>query len=74
MPVMNGLEAMRKIKTPPGAPRVVILALHNNAAYCAAAVAVGAHGLVAKSEFGATLPAQIRRMFPEFTCSKEWMQ
>jgi DNA-binding NarL/FixJ family response regulator len=69
MPGMNGLEATRQIKVLPGAPRVVILTLHDNAEYRAAAQAVGADGFVAKSEFGTALQAQIHQIFPELVDS-----
>ena len=72
MPGMNGLEATRQIKVLPGAPRVVILTLYDNAEYRAAAAAVGADGFLAKSEFGALLLSQIHWMFPEFACPVEW--
>jgi two-component system, NarL family, response regulator DegU len=71
MPVMNGLEATRQIKALPGAPRVVILTLYDNIEYRAAAAAAGADGFVAKSDFGATLLAQIDQIFPEVPCSEE---
>jgi PAS domain S-box-containing protein len=63
MPEMNGLEATRHIKAQPGGPRVVILTLHDNPEYQAAAQAVGADGFVAKSEFGAQLLPLIHGLF-----------
>lgn len=63
MPEMGGLEATREIKAQPGAPRVVILTLHDNREYRAAAKAVGADGFISKSEFGAQLLALILAMF-----------
>jgi len=70
MPGMSGLEATRQIKALPETPRVVILTLHDNAEYRAAAAAAGADGFVAKSEFCTALQPQIHDMFPELACSK----
>ena len=51
MPDMNGLEATRAIKERMGTVRIVIVTLHDNAEYRAAAQRVGADGFLAKSEF-----------------------
>jgi DNA-binding NarL/FixJ family response regulator len=63
MPEMNGLEAARRIKVQPDAPRVVILTLYDNPEYHAVAGAVGADGFVAKSEFGTQLLPLIHKLF-----------
>jgi DNA-binding NarL/FixJ family response regulator len=63
MPGMNGLEATRLIKAQAGAPRVVILTLHDNPEYRAAAEAVGADGFVAKWEVGTQLEPLIHTLF-----------
>ena len=63
MPHMNGLEATRRIKARPGAPRVVILTLHDNPAYLAEAQAAGADGFVAKTQLGAQLMPLVRALF-----------
>src|SRR5689334_3634289 len=55
MPGMNGLEATRLLKAQPQAPYVVILTLQDHSEYREAAVAVGADGFIAKSEFGVSL-------------------
>jgi DNA-binding NarL/FixJ family response regulator len=55
MPEMNGLEATRSIKARPGAPRVIILTLHDNAEYRTAAKAAGADAFVAKWELNTAL-------------------
>jgi DNA-binding NarL/FixJ family response regulator len=55
MPGMNGLEATRRIKMQPDAPRVVVLSLNDSNQYRIAAEAVGADGFVAKSEFSTEL-------------------
>jgi DNA-binding NarL/FixJ family response regulator len=65
MPGMNGLEATHNIKAWPGAPRVVILTLHDNAEYRAAAQAAGADGYVTKSEFGMALLPFIHTLFDD---------
>jgi len=55
IPDMDGLEITRRIKARQNAPCVVILTLHDNAEYRAAAQKVGADGFVAKSDFGTQL-------------------
>lgn len=55
MPGMNGLEATRLLKAQSQAPYVVLLTLYDNSEYRNAAVAVGADGFVAKSDFGVSL-------------------
>ena len=51
MPRMNGIEATRRIKRLPDAPRVVMLSLHDNAEYQRHARAAGAEDYIAKSQF-----------------------
>jgi DNA-binding NarL/FixJ family response regulator len=51
LPGIDGLEATRRIKRLPDAPKVVITTLHDNAEYHAAAAAVGADGFVPKTAF-----------------------
>jgi DNA-binding NarL/FixJ family response regulator len=63
MPDMNGLEATRHIKSSGEMPRVIILTLHDNPEYRAAAAAVQADGFVAKSDLGEQLMPMICRMF-----------
>ena len=65
MPNMNGLEATRHIKAQPGAPRVVILTLHDAPEYRAAAEAVGADDFVSKAEFNAQVLPLIRALRDE---------
>ncbi|MBV8887849.1 MAG: response regulator transcription factor [Chroococcidiopsidaceae cyanobacterium CP_BM_RX_35] len=64
MPEMNGLEATSWIKKQPNAPYVVILTLNDSAEYRAAAEAVGADGLISKSEFGMKLLPLIYSLLP----------
>jgi DNA-binding NarL/FixJ family response regulator len=53
MPGMSGLEITETIKTWPAPPRVIIVTLHNDPEYRAAAAASGADGFLAKSAFPA---------------------
>lgn len=62
LPLMNGLEATRRIKTGPSAPLVIIVTLHDQEAYERTAEAAGADGFVPKWEMGARLPELIRRL------------
>ena len=63
MPGMNGIEATHRIKKERGAPRVVILTLHDNSEYRAAAAAARADGFITKSEFGTKLLPLIESLF-----------
>jgi CheY-like chemotaxis protein len=56
MPEMDGLEATRRLKAAPDAPRVVVVSLHADAAFRAAAAAAGADGFVPKPDIAAQLP------------------
>jgi DNA-binding NarL/FixJ family response regulator len=50
MPGLNGLEAARLMKASPEPPRVVLVTLHDEPGYRAAAEAAGCDGFIAKSE------------------------
>ncbi len=63
MPDMNGFEATCHLKEQPDATRVIILTLHDNDEYRAAAENVQADGFVAKSEFGTQLLPVILSLF-----------
>ncbi len=63
MPEMNGLEATRHLKAQSDGPRVIILTLHDNPEYRAAAEAVRADGFVTKSELGLQLLPAIHALF-----------
>lgn len=63
MPEMNGLAATHQIKALPDAPHVIILTLHDNPEYRAAAQAEQADGFIGKSEFGTQLLPLIHAMF-----------
>lgn len=67
MPRMGGLAATRRIKEQPDAPRVIMLTVHDEAEYRAAAEKAGADGFLAKSEFGCQLVPLIRRLFAPVT-------
>src|SRR5207244_5806865 len=63
MPGMNGLEATRRLKARPDGPRVILLTLHDNPEYRAAAAAVQADGFVSKSDLGLHLLPLIHNLF-----------
>ena len=63
MPEMNGLDATRELKSDPQAPRVIILTLHDNPEYRAAATAVHADGFISKTELDLQLLPLIRQLF-----------
>lgn len=50
LPGMSGLEATRRIKARPGAPKVVIVTLHDEPEYRAAALGAGADEFVGKAD------------------------
>jgi DNA-binding NarL/FixJ family response regulator len=60
---MSGLEATRHLKAQPDAPRVIVLTLHDNLEYRAAAELARADGFVAKSDFGEKLLPLIHHLF-----------
>ncbi len=62
MPKMNGLEATRRIKAQDADLCVILLTLHDNPEYRAAAQAARADGFVAKSELGIELLPLIHRL------------
>lgn len=68
MPGMSGLEATRRIKARPGAPRIVMISIHDSAEHRRAAEDAGADGYVGKWEFAgsvmAALAAVLRRVAP----------
>jgi DNA-binding NarL/FixJ family response regulator len=64
MPGMGGLEATRRLKAKPGAPRVIMLSLHEHPMYRQAALDAGADGFVPKSKLGTALLPMIHSLFP----------
>ena len=63
LPRMNGLEATRQIKARLGAPRVVLVTIHDTPDYRAAAMAAGADGFIAKEEFDIQISPLIETLF-----------
>jgi DNA-binding NarL/FixJ family response regulator len=63
MPGTSGLEAARQIKAQPGAPRVILLTLHDDKAYRDEAENIHADGFVSKSEAGVKLLSVIYALF-----------
>ena len=63
MPGMNGLEATRALKSRADGPRVIILTLHDDPQYRAAAEAAQADGFVTKTELGLHLLPAINKLF-----------
>jgi DNA-binding NarL/FixJ family response regulator len=62
MPGMNGLEATRRLLARPGAPRVIIMSLHDEPEYREAACEAGADEFVHKSELVQKLLPLISRL------------
>ena len=62
MPVMNGLEATRRLKMQSDAPAVVIATTHQSQEFQAAAKAAGADGFVCKSRFNEDVPSLLRQL------------
>jgi DNA-binding NarL/FixJ family response regulator len=62
MPVMNGLEATRALRTDHDSPRVVLMSVHEQDEYQRAAEEAGAWAFLPKSEFGARLPILLRHL------------
>lgn len=63
MPGMNGLEATRQIKRDAAAPKIIVVTLHQAAAYRLSATAAGADGFVAKDNLVTDLPPLINSLF-----------
>jgi len=64
MPGMGGLEATRRLKGEAGAPRVIMLSMHEHPLYRQAALDAGADGFIPKSELGDALLPLIHSLFP----------
>lgn len=66
MPGMGGLEATRRLKNTAGtgAPRVIMLSLHEHSMYHLAALDARADGFVPKSKLGTMLLPMIHSLFP----------
>ena len=59
MPGMDGLDTTRRLKANPGAPRVLLVSIHDSEARRRAAASAGADGYVGKWEFPWRLTAAI---------------
>ncbi len=66
MPQMNGIEATRCIKGQAGAPKIIILTLHDNTEYRSAAKDAGSDGFVRKSDLRTHLLPMIHALFAKF--------
>jgi len=60
MPVLNGIEAARRLKAVGSRAKIVFLTVHEDPDYVRAALAVGAQGYVAKSRLACDLPLALR--------------
>jgi DNA-binding NarL/FixJ family response regulator len=65
MPGMNGMEATRRIKAQPNAPRVVVLTSYDLPHYRVAATAAGADSFINKADFNAQLLPLIDTLLAE---------
>jgi diguanylate cyclase (GGDEF)-like protein/PAS domain S-box-containing protein len=63
MPGLNGIEATRRIRRLPDAPRVIMLSLHEDEEYRRHAREAGAEGYLPKSQFPHLLPEVVCRLF-----------
>jgi DNA-binding NarL/FixJ family response regulator len=67
MPIMDGIEATRRIKTRPRPPKVVMLTLEDAAIIMERALDAGADGFCNKMSMDEGLVPQIRNLFPGFS-------
>jgi len=63
MPELDGLTVLRIMKAQPNPPRVIVVSLHDQDEYRAAAVEAGADGFVAKRELTTALAPMLRQLF-----------
>ena len=63
MPVMNGLDATRQIKSGLTPPRVIIVTMHDDPGYRRSAELAGADGFIFKADFAELAPAMIDKYF-----------
>jgi len=63
LPDVDGLSVLRLIKARPDAVRVIIVTIHDQDEYRAAAAAAGADGFVPKRELTTALVPLIRQLF-----------
>lgn len=60
MPVLNGMEATRKLREMNIRSKIILLTMHTDPVFVSEALAAGASGYVLKSDMGAELIAAIR--------------
>ena len=60
MPVLNGIEAARRLKAAGFRAKIVVLTVHEDEDYLRAALAAGADGYVVKSRLARDLPLALR--------------
>lgn len=60
LPVLNGIEATREIRSGPGAPYVLLLSAYDDQDYVVAAIAAGASGYLLKTASALDVVAAIR--------------
>jgi DNA-binding NarL/FixJ family response regulator len=63
MPVLNGIEAARRLKAAGSRARIVFLTVHQDPEYVNAAMAAGALGYVVKCRTALDLPVALREAF-----------
>jgi CheY-like chemotaxis protein len=71
MPVLDGFETTRRIKSSEGAPCVVLLSVHEGSAMEQEAWAAGADGFLAKSDFASRLPDLVRGLSARLRSGKQ---
>jgi DNA-binding NarL/FixJ family response regulator len=69
MPGMNGMDATRRIKSQPNAPRVVVLTSYDIQRYRTAAQAAGADGFICKADFDSELLPLLETLLVERSSS-----
>ena len=62
MPVMNGIEATKEIRTLCANTKVAILSMHHTSEYVQRAMQAGAHGYVLKDSAGAEVIAAVHAL------------
>jgi DNA-binding NarL/FixJ family response regulator len=62
MPIMNGIEATRKIRETCPTTKVAILSMHHTSEYVQRAMQAGAHGYVLKDSAGVEVIAAVRAL------------
>jgi DNA-binding NarL/FixJ family response regulator len=62
MPVLNGIEAARRLRKAGSAARIVFLTMHEDPDYVCGALAAGAQGYVVKSRLASDLNLALREI------------